>query len=89
MSLTLARSEREQNVLTHASLTIINFYFCSVTVSNIRNFCLLVCFENKYCSKDSRKMSCTIIEFLKKKNIKHQKIVSCQVRFCAKQVNQL
>lgn len=36
MSLTLARSEREQNVLTHASLATINFYFRGVTVSNIR-----------------------------------------------------
>lgn len=36
MSLTLARSEREQNVLTHANLTFIKIYFCGVTVSNIR-----------------------------------------------------
>jgi anti-sigma regulatory factor (Ser/Thr protein kinase) len=35
MSLTLALSERVQNVLTHANLIEINFYFNSVTVSNI------------------------------------------------------
>lgn len=36
MSLTLARSERAQNVLTHASLIWINFYSNGVLVSNMR-----------------------------------------------------
>lgn len=34
MSLTVARSERERNVLTHASLNKIFIDFISVTVSN-------------------------------------------------------
>ena len=36
MSLTLARSERAQNVLTHASLIWISFYSNGVLVSNMR-----------------------------------------------------
>jgi len=48
MSLTLARSERVQNVLTHASLIRIKIYSYSVSVSKVWKFCQLACFNNKY-----------------------------------------
>lgn len=48
MSLTVARSEREQNVLTHASLIKMYIYLYGVTVSNICKFYQLVCLHNKH-----------------------------------------
>lgn len=44
MSLTLARSERAQNVLTHASLEEKKFTFFGETVSNVQSLYLLVYF---------------------------------------------